>query len=274
VRWVSTSGEFAFLSIGGIAKGIIAIGGVAHGVVAIGGIASAGVISIGMNAIGSVVAVGMNSVAPISLSLINGLGIYSAAGVNGWGAWSHGGTNASGLAGHGGVNTSYSVVPAVLVIGLLIVLSSVVRGKRGWRAKSDLVSLRRFVRSPELREEKVNARIVAVRDDGVELRDGAFQLSLRADPRLVARARGIATPYVTAHLARVEERVPVAAEVSYRERPPETERVVLSCVEIEAAPEPDGFLPKDEGEVQWVIAWTARAAAVVSIAILVPWVFG
>jgi hypothetical protein len=273
VRWVSCSGEFAFLAFGGTAKGIIAIGGVAHGIVAIGAIASAGVISIGMNAVGSVAAVGLNAAAPISLSLINGLGLYSVAGVNGWGVWTHAGTNAAGISSHGGVNTSYSVLPGVVVILILIAASSVLRGKRAPRGKSGAIPLRRFVGSA-LTEARVRARLMAAPDGAVELADGGPPIVFRADASLAARARAVveaaptAVP-VFARVAQVEERVVTEEEASYRERPAETKSVVLLCTAIEPAPEPESWLPKDASEIQWVIAWSARVAAMVSIALLV-----
>lgn len=275
MRWVSTTGEFAFLSFGSSARGIIAVGGMAHGVIAFGAIVSVGVCAVGMNAVGSVVALGMNAAAPISLSLINGVGIYTRAGVNGWGAWSQAGTNSTGLTAEGGVNTDYSVLPAVVVLALMLVISSVVRGKRTPRVRPAGVDLRSFVRSEGPFEAEVDARLVAVGAGALELASGSERVSAQASESLVARARAIATVgkakrvWVVAQLARLEERMPVDAEVSYRERPAETTRAVVRCLAIAPAPEPESWLPKDSGEVQWVIAWTARIAAVAAIALLV-----
>lgn len=269
VRWVSLSGEFAFLSVGGSATGIIAVGGNARGVVAIGAIASAGVISIGMNAIGSVAALGMNTLAPISISLINGLGLYTYAGVNGWGAWSTAGTNSTGLWTDGGVNSGHSVLPAVLVIVIMLVVSSAVRGKRTKRKPVTALPLRRFIRSPELLEVKAVARLTAIRGEDLELTDGRELVTARASESLRQHARALIAagetkaPEVVASVARVEERVPGTAEVGYRDRS-ETTRVVVQCLEIEPAPEREGWLPKDADEVQWVIAWSARIVAVVA----------
>lgn len=272
VKWLSTSGEFAFLSVGGTAQGVIAIGGVAaHGLVAIGGVASAGVISIGMNAVGSFFALGMNTAAPISLSLINGLGIYSAAGVNGWGAWTDAGTNSTGMSSHGGVNSDFSVLPAIVVIAILLIVSSVARGKREPRAQPGTLPLRRFMRSPKLDAGEVRARLVATHDEAIELADGNLRVSVAgSEPMLShARALGIRSKIVIAHLVRVEEVVPDGREVGYRESPGETTRVTVRCLDLAPAPAPESWLPKDADEVQWVIAWSARVAAVVAIALLV-----
>jgi hypothetical protein len=280
VRWFSSSGEFAFFSVGGVARGIIAVGGVAHGVIALGAIASVGVISIGMNAVGSVAAFGMNALAPISLSLINGLGIYSVAGVNGWGAWSYASVNSTGLFGHGGVNSDHSVVPAVLTVAILILLSSLVRGRRERRVRLHVMPLRSFVRSLVLAETPVSARLAAVRLDAIELADGRERLVIPGNELLTGRALAIAeasksgAPPVVATLVRSEETVAVAQEVGYRERPPETTRTVVRCVAIEAPPRSEGWLPADALEVQWVLAWSARIAAVVSIALLAWWARG
>jgi hypothetical protein len=277
MRWVSLSGEFAFLSVGGAARGIFAIGGVAYGIVAIGGVASAGVISIGMNAAGSVAALGMNAVAPISLSVINGVGFYSLAGVNAWGAWSDGGTNSTGLSSHGGVNSDYSMVPAVLIIVLLIVVSSVARGKRERRKGDGLVALRLFLRSPELREAHVRARLAAVSPNAIDLQDGRDRVAIPGSAELARSALAIwdscktGTPAIAAHLQRVDEEVIEVQKTSYRERPHARTESVLSCSEIDPAPERETWLPKDWTEVQWVIAWAARLAAVVAIGILVYW---
>lgn len=275
MRWVSTSGEFAFLSIGGVARGVIAIGGVAHGVVAVGGVASAGVISIGLNAFGTVAAIGLNAVGPICLSAINGLGIVCVAGVNGWGDWTYALVNAVGLVCHGADNSDHTIVPALVVVGLLITLSYVLRGKREPRGKSDVISLASFMRSAELGEARVRAQLGTVREGVVELADQSGVLALQADVFVTRKAREIVetaldAPEVLARVARLEERVPDPAEVSYRERPPETKRVAVSCFHLERAPAADTWLPKSPAEIQWVLAWTVRASAAISLA-LVLW---
>ncbi len=87
LQWVSLKGEYAFLSVGGTARGIIAIGGVAHGFVAGGGALSVGVSSIGTNALGSVIAPGLNAAAPSTLSILQGPGVANADRVRGGGGW-------------------------------------------------------------------------------------------------------------------------------------------------------------------------------------------
>jgi hypothetical protein len=268
MRWVSVgTNEFAFLSVNGTAQGVIAIGGVAHGVIAIGGVASAGVISIGMNAAGSVLAIGMNAVAPISLSLINGLGIWVLAGVNGWGTWAQAGTNASGLVSRGGVNSGQSVFPTALMIAFLIVISSLVRGRRTPRAKSDALTLRAFVARGGRGAERVRARLVALADDAVELAAGDRRLVLvPRDPALVESARALVGAEVIAAIEPEEHWVADPAERGYRERPPGETETRLTCQALQAAPEPETWLPRDAAETQWVIAWTARVAAAGAIA--------
>lgn len=275
MRWFSGSGEFAFVSFGGVARGIIAVGGTAHGVVAVGGIASVGVISIGMNAAGSVVAFGMNAVAPISFSLINGLGIYSRAGVNAWGTWSHAGTNATGAFSRGGVNSNHSWLPAVIVILLLLGLSSVLRGKRERRGPS-VLRLRRFLSTPAMAEAKVRARLRAVHPDAIDLADAGHEVSAVADGPTVREATSIRrsssgrAPAVLVELRRTEERVldeRPRQEASYRQRPEEVTRTILRCTAIEAPPR-KAWWPQDAGEVQWVLAWTARLAAVIAAGVI------
>lgn len=271
VRWFSGSGEYALLSVGGAARGVIAIGGMAHGVVAVGGVASVGVVSIGMNAMGSVVAVGMNAVAPISLSLINALGIYVVAGINGWGALTRAGTNATGIAARGGVNSDVSVLPSALVVLLALVLSSVFRGRRNRRGGP--MALGRFRRTVELPEARVSALLGRVEAGRIELIGDGDPLWCRVDARaselgaaLVAGAGG-GPPSVVAELVRGEEQVlePRPDGAGYRERMVEARHEVVTCVGLEPAPEPDPFWPKDADEMQWVVAWTARLAAVVSV---------
>jgi len=277
MRWVSfSSEEFAFLSIAGNAQGIIAIGGVARGVIAIGGIASVGVVSVGMNALGSVAAFGMNAAAPISLALINGVGIYALAGVNAWGALSTAGVNASGISGRGGVNTSMTMLPAIVVIAALVVGSIVVRGSRASRAGPASIRLERFLRSPALSEARVRANLVAVRDAAIELADGNRTVTLDvADSSIVERARRLAAseelaPSLLVEVERVEEVVQTNdANADYRHRPDATRREVLRCLDVGLAPPPGGWLPRDSDEVQWVIAWSARIAALVSLIVVI-----
>jgi hypothetical protein len=271
MRWISFSGEFAFLSVGSTAQGIVAVGGGAYGIIAIGAFGSVGVISFGMNAVGSVAAFGMNAAAPISISLINGLGVFSAAGVNGWGTWTRAGTNSTGLISDGGVNTDQSFVPTVFVIVILIVVSSVLRGARAPRHPAGTVPFRRFVRSETSAEAAVTARLVSVREDAIELADAAEAAAVTADEPVLAAARaliatGRATPRpVVAHLSRGEESVQEGDEARYRERPRHTKRVVLRCSAVEPAPDSGKWLPRSLAEVQWVIAWTARLSAIVAV---------
>jgi hypothetical protein len=275
VKWVSTSGEFAFLSFGGSAKGIIAVGGMAHGVVAIGGFLSIGVISIGMNAIGSVAAFGMNAAAPISIALINGVGVYALAGVNGWGAWSQAKTNSTGISSQGGINSDHSFVPAVLIVIALIVASSVARGARTPR-RSEAPRLDQFSRAEGSGVRQVVARLVAVRDGSIELEADDERLTAALHEPVQQMAQALwdgsrSPPRVLAYLARTIETVPVSAETDYRTRPAETERAVILCADIQSAPPQASWLPQDEMEVQWVIAWTARIAAAVTILIMLAW---
>lgn len=217
MRWYSNKGEYAFLAIGSVARGVIAVGGVAHGVVAVGGVASVGVVSIGMNAVGSVLAVGLNAAGPVALSLANALGFFVLSGVNGWGAWSRAGTNATGLSASGGVNSNLSLVPAVVVIALGVLLSSVFRGKRERRKGDRWVRLRAFLRASRMTEASVIARLGRVGDDTVELVGGGEPLVCRAEPSVTEHARGVAAGVVTgrarvvARLVRSEEEVPDAA---------------------------------------------------------------
>ncbi len=267
MKAVSFSGEFAVLSIGGSAKGVIAIGGTAYGVIAIGGIASAGVISIGMNSIGSVVAVGMNAAAPISISLINGLGIYTLAGVNGWGAISGAGINALGLTTDGGVNNDVSVIPALVVIAALIAAAFMVTGERAPRTGLPTISLRKFVRS-SIDEADVRAKLLAVRDEELELAGSGERIVVDADARLVAAARALTEanerPRVVVHLLRTEEIVREAEQTGYRDAAPATTRVVVRSDSIAMAP-PSRWLPESESELSWLVGWTIKLAALGSI---------
>src|SRR5258706_16327498 len=88
MRWVSfRANEFAFLSVGGQAQGIIAIGGMAHGVVAVGAFLWGGGVSSGIDAGGSGPAVGLGRGAPRSWVLISAVGIYVQAETNWCGTW-------------------------------------------------------------------------------------------------------------------------------------------------------------------------------------------
>jgi hypothetical protein len=272
MKMVSMSGEFAFFSFGGSAQGIIAVGGMAHGVIAFGGILSIGVVSIGMNAVGSVVAVGMNTAAPISISLINGLGVYTVAGVNGLGTWARAGTNSTGVVSQGGVNSDHSVIPAIVVILALIVASSVARGARERRVSHP--RLGNFVRSLGRDDWHVTAQLKSVNDDDtVELADGDAHVVARLDEPLARSARALASAEepvdVLVHLLRTSELVRVGSETGYRARPEEEEREVIRCLDIQRAPKPEHWLPKNRDEIQWTIAWTARIAVVVTIVVLV-----
>lgn len=275
MRWVSRNGEFAFLSVGNNARGIIAVGSVARGVLALGGGASVGVISIGLNAAGSLVAIGVNAVAPISISAINGLGIYSLAGINSWGVWAYGGTNSSGVITPGGVNSGQTWLPAVFVITLMLVLSSFFRGKREPRTSDGLLSLRRFIATPELAEARVRARLVQVDGDKLELVDGRRYLTASMTGSTARNAAAISgsgklATTVIADLVRTEERAfesQPPREPSYRERPRQTTRVMVLCNRVLPAP-PSSWMPKDAGETQWVIAWTARLAALVAVGVI------
>jgi len=277
VRWYSSNGEYAFFAVGSVARGVIAMGGVAHGVVAIGGFVSVGVISIGMNAIGSVLAVGMNAVGPVALSLINALGFFVLAGVNGWGAWTRAGTNAAGLSASGGVNSDLSIVPAVIVILLGVVLSSVFHGRRQRRKGPNAISLQAFLRDSSTTEALVITGLSHVPDDGVALAERGEVVSCRADSAVIEQARRVAAGAVTdpvrvlALLSRSEEEVPDASapEGGYRERVRQTRRSVVLCSSVEPAPPEETWLPKDTEEMQWVVAWSTRAAVV---AMLAAWV--
>lgn len=272
MRWFSRTGEYAFFSVGGTARGVIAIGAVAHGVVAVGGVASVGVVSIGLNAMGSVVALGMNAVAPISLSLINALGFYVVAGINGWGAWTRAGTNATGIAVQGGVNTTVSVLPAAVVTLLALVLSTVFRGRRS--RGGGPMSLARFQRAKGLSSARVRARLGRVEDDRIELTGDGDPVWCRVDATVRDRAASLMAGDVAAEVVRSEERVvgEAPAGASYRERIPEVERELLTCVGLEPAAEKDPFWPKDADEMQWVVAWTARLALVaVAVGVLLGW---
>ncbi|MCC6903485.1 MAG: hypothetical protein IT377_31230 [Polyangiaceae bacterium] len=267
MRWFSRTGEYAFLSVGGTARGVIAIGGVAHGVVAVGGVASVGVVSIGLNAMGSVVALGMNAVAPISLSLINALGFYVVAGINGWGAWTRAATNATGIAAQGGVNSTVSVLPAAVFTLLALVLSTVFRGRR---SRGGPISLGRFQRANGVARARVRARLGRVEDDRIELTGDGDPVWCRVDAAMRDRAADLLAgavagpPHVAAEVVRGEERVAGEAPdgASYRERIPEVARELLTCVSLEPAAEEAPFWPKDADEMQWVVAWTARLALV------------
>jgi hypothetical protein len=275
VRWISGSGEFAFFSYGGTARGVIAVGGVAYGVIAVGGIASAGVISIGMNAAGTVAAFGMNAVAPVSISLINGLGILSVAGVNGWGAWVYAGTNAGGMVSHGGVNSDHSILPALLVIIALVVSSFVARGKRASRKDEPFMSIAKFLAAADLGKAAVRARLGSVGKEAVVLVDGRQTLVAPSEAPILARATeihetlGKQKPPVIVELERTEERVIEGEEVGYRERTHEKTQVRLRCRKIAPAPPPETWLPKDTGEITWVLAWSSRLSAAASIAYFV-----
>jgi hypothetical protein len=272
VKLYSSNGEFALLSFGSTARGVIAIGGAAYGIIAIGAVGSAGVIAVGMNAFGSVAAFGMNAVAPISFSLINGLGLYTRAGVNGYGAWATAGTNAAGVVSDGGVNNSISWIPTVIVIVALLVISSALPGKRAKRERDPTPTLREFLSSPELESAKVRARLRGVREGNVELQDGpaSQEIDANAETRELAEALWTGKPRdVIAELVRVEESEPVSRELSYRERPQSTTTTVTRCVGLELAPEPEGWLPKDLDEIQWFIAWSARLSVAVAVGLLV-----
>lgn len=276
MRWFSSKGEYAFLSIGGTAKGVIAIGGTAVGVVAIGGIISIGAISIGMNSVGTVAAIGMNTAAPISISLINGVGVLSLAGVNGWGAWTRAGVNATSMAGGGGINTAYSIIPALLIIVALLIGSSVIPGR--WEPRDSIrrgsVKLRSFLRSKDLGEQRVRGSLRRANDGGIELFDGDETLSILdversalESARHIARGKKDPSPVIALLSRSEEDTVAADEEGDYRARPRMNKRSVVRCLEI-VADEPESLLPKDTGELTWVLAWSARIATVSSIAML------
>ncbi|MEZ4222979.1 MAG: hypothetical protein R3B13_18695 [Polyangiaceae bacterium] len=276
MRWVSSDGEFAFFAYGAVANGVIAVGGVAHGVIALGGIASLGVVSIGMNAAGTFIAVGLNAVAPICYSMINGLGVYTVAGVNGWGAWAKAGTNATGaLSAEGFINSNISWVPAIVVLALLVGFSSAMRGRRQSRSGSAPHSLRQFLRSPQMNEARVAARLTGVTANAIELQQGWSSATFSSSESVVQAARAIAsaaskrTPHVVAEVHRAQERVFESPdpELSYRKGPREAQRIALRCHAIKA-PDAKPWLPVDAEEVKWVIAWSARLAVVVVAVLL------
>ena len=270
MRWVSfKDGEFAFLSIARSARGVIAIGGVAHGVVAIGGICSIGVVSIGMNALGTGVAIGLNTFAPISLSIINAVGIYALAGTNSCGTWAGAGVNASGMQTAGGVNNDWSIAPTVVVILVLAIGSLVFRGKRTPRGFS--VSLERFIESTRA-TAVVRARLVRIGDGALELRADDLTVSVEcpgegtmADARKLMEDATRPEPMVLVILERREVAVAIAREGGYRDAPETTTEVVYRCTSVSPAPPTPGLLPRDVGEVEWVIAWSARLAAAAGV---------
>lgn len=275
MRWYSNDGEFAFLAVGSTATGIIAVGGVAHGVVAFGGFLSVGFISIGMNAIGTGVAVGLNAAGPVSLSLINGLGVYVLAGVNGLGTWSSAGTNATGVAAHGGVNSNSSPIPTVVVVLALLVYSLVSPGERRPASSFRSVRFRDLLEGDGVPVLPVRARLIAVHADAVELVDRGVSRRVRADPQAVAQARELLDTSMKPRvevladlITRVETRH-ATGETGYRERPATSEEEVLVCVALAASPEPLGPWPASADELRWVLAWSARVAAIVAVVCLV-----
>lgn len=265
MRWVAIGkDEFAFLSIGGVARGVIAIGGVAHGVVAIGGALSVGVISIGMNAVGSVVALGMNTAAPVSISLINALGLYVVAGVNGCGAFTRAGVNATGLEARGGTNSEASLIPALLTLAALLVASSVARGSRASRRNRGVITLPRFLRrKPE--RALVRARLRRVTEAGLVLAGAGETLELECEDettrtvaqRLAEQHPG-QEPEVVAELVTGEISTLVPGEVGYRVAPKRETSRTHGCRALAGAPPALGLLPANANEVQWVVAWSAR----------------
>jgi hypothetical protein len=276
MRWVSfKEDEFAFVSIARTARGVIAIGGVAHGVIAVGGICSVGVVSIGMNALGTGVAIGLNTFAPVSISLINAVGIYALAGTNSCGTWASGGVNASGLKTDGGVNADWTIAPSIVTVLVLAVGSLVFRGKREARGFS--VSLERFVESPQA-TAVVRAQLVRIGEGTLELRGDGVTLSVEhvgegalADARKLIGDGTEDEPAVLVVLERRVVTVPVAEEGGYRDAPATTTEIAYRCSSVSAAPRVLGPLPRNMGEVEWVIAWSARfaaAAGVVCIAAL------
>lgn len=261
MRWFSREGEFAFLSVGPIAQGVVAVGGIAHGVVAVGGIASAGVISIGLNAVGSVAALGLNAVGPVSLSLINGVGVLTLAGVNGWG-W------------NGAAASAAALVPGAAVVVLALVLSAVYPGRR---RDAGPPPLRRVVGRLEQGDVEASANLAQVSADGLTLEDRGLALECRVEPEVLAQARrlcaGARPVRVVARLTRTEERVrDHATERGYRVRAPERVRAAVACLDLALAPARGTWLPEDAEELQWVIAWSARlSAAAAAAAMLRAW---
>jgi len=275
MRWFSKNGEFAFLSVGSTANGVIAVGGVATGVVAIGGILAVGAVSIGMNAVGSVAAFGMNAVAPISIALINGFGLLTLAGINGWGAFTLAGVNATGATSRGGINSDHSVVPAIAVIVLLVVISSYVRGRRAPRNERWLgtVPLLSFLRSTETGEQRVRARLREVREDAIELAADDESLTVTVvDAPALAIARTIASSEAeTRVIARVSRTEEIEAPIDpggYRARPRTTTHTVVRCLDVARDEASESWLPKDAEEVKWALAWSARVSALVSFAVV------
>jgi hypothetical protein len=272
VKAFSTSGEFAFVSFGANAKGIVAIGMMAHGVIAFGGVLAIGVVSIGMNAIGSVCAVGMNAAAPISISAINGIGVWTLAGVNGWGTWTRAGTNASGVVSDGGVNSWPSLIPSLIVFVALVVASFVAPGKRERRTK--LPTLRDFLAAPDT-DRHVTAWLGAL-DDGatLELEDEGARVHAELSEPAARSARAIleggpSEPQrVLVHLEQATVTVHTGGDAGYRDRPEREERVVVRCLDLQRAPAVEHWLPKDRHEIQWTIAWSARIAAAAALALL------
>jgi len=273
MRAFSSKGEYAFVSVGGTATGIIAIGGVATGIVAIGGALSIGVISIGMNAVGSVVALGMNTAAPISISLINGVGIFTLAGVNGWGAWTWAGVNATGAAGRGGVNSGRSILPALVVIVALVVASFVVRGARRDRNRHRFATTKwkDFLRSHDREEQRVRARLVAIEGDSIELGEGDDSRKIEGvHERVLASARAVLKDEGDGHdvivrLAREQETIADEDPSNYRERPHVQQRLSIRCLDLERDAPSESILPQDAEEIQWVLSWSARISAVAGV---------
>jgi hypothetical protein len=281
VRWISTKGEFAFLSIGGNATGIIAVGGVATGIVAVGAFVSVGVVSIGMNAAGTVLAAGMNTAAPFSFAAINGLGLYVLAGVNAFGAWATSGVNAMGISAGGGTNSDVTFLPAILMIILLVGGSFVVKGARRRRVSTtfDFVRLRDFLRDPTLGERRVHARLIGVRDGEIDLGDGGAASTVRVvDASIVDTARhffyGPQAPVdVVVRLAREEETVADEAPTDYRAAPHASSLRTIHCLDIEPAPAKENMLPESPAEIRWCLRVSARVAAALAIVAMVAMLF-
>jgi len=274
-RWFSMRGEFAFLSIGGSACGVIAIGGMAHGVIAFGGIISIGVISVGMNAIGSVAALGLNAVAPIGISLINGAGFMSVAAVNSCGTWSAGGVNSTGMESDGGVNSGTSVLPTVVLFVIGLVAALVARGRREPRTQPTCVALGELT-SGRLPEGLVQGRLRAT-EGGVAISTGGVDQPIEISgaasgpvERLLGRRGRSGRLYI--RLAVDEEQRRGEPGPTYRIAPDVEIVRTLRCLSAET-PDPPWWLPVSRDEVQW---WIARTliASLLAVGVLLargPW---
>jgi hypothetical protein len=119
-------------------------------------------------------------------------------------------------------------------------------------------------------ESWVDASLGALGAETIGLEARGASLDAVAGPGVLDVARGLpAGARVVAKLVREREEVETAAEDDYRAPPHVETHEILRCTEIAPFTKKRVWRPEDEDELQWVLAWSARVGAALSLAAVI-----